>query len=62
MEIKAPIQTSVPGSITFVGGASCAVTDATLVTGLMPNDFVEAKCTGNPLTLTKIHVEGQNDH
>ena len=65
MKIEAPIDTitpGAPGTISFVGGASCAVADATLLVGLNPTDFVEAKCTGNPLTLTKIHLEGQNDH
>ena len=35
----------------------CAVADATLLTGIAVGDFVEAKCAGNPLTLTKIHLE-----
>ena len=61
VEIKAPIDTitpGTPGTISFVGGASCAVADATLLDGLKSGDFVEAKCTGNPLTLTRIHLEG----
>ena len=46
-----------PLSITF-GQVTCLVADPTLLAGLVLNDFVEAKCTGNPLTLTKIHLEG----
>lgn len=68
VKIEALIATIVPGSpgspgaITFLGGASCLVTDATLVAGLMPKEVVEAKCTGNPLTLTKIHPEDHDNH
>lgn len=64
VKIKAPIAaivTTAPASISFVGGTSCAVADPALLTGLAVGNFVEAKCTGNPLTLRKIHIE-DDDH
>lgn len=61
VKVKAPIDTVGPTGITFVGGTSCAVADPSLVTGLAQGDFVEAKCTGNPLTLAKIQRE-DDDH
>ena len=59
VKVKAPIESSATdnSSITFAGGTTCGVTDPTLVGGLAVGNFVEAKCTGNPLTLTKIHLE-----
>jgi hypothetical protein len=60
VKVKAPITaivTTAPASISFAGGTTCAVSDTNLLAGLAAGNFVEAKCTGNPLTLTKIHLE-----
>jgi hypothetical protein len=59
VKIKAPIASfgANNSSISFEGGTSCAVANPALLTGLAVGNFVEAKCTGNPLTLTKIHLE-----
>ncbi len=63
VKVKAPIESfgANNSSITFVGGTTCAVSDPNLVTGLAPGNFVEAKCTGNPLTLVKIHTEDEDN-
>jgi hypothetical protein len=61
VKIKAPIEKLDTASITFAGGTSCAVANPNLVAGLAIGNFVEAKCTGNPLTLSKIHLE-DDDH
>ena len=61
VEVKSKVATIDTAGITFEGGVQCAVADATLLTGIAVGDFVEAKCTGNPLTLKKIHLE-DDDH
>lgn len=61
VEVKSKVATIDAAGIGFEGGVQCAVADATLLTGIVVGDFVEAKCTGNPLTLKKIHLE-DDDH
>jgi hypothetical protein len=48
-------------AITF-GPITCGVADTTLLTGLAVGNLVEARCAGNPLTLTKIHLKSHDDH
>ncbi len=59
VKVKAPIESIAPdkSTITFAGGTTCGVSDPTILGVLAVGNFVEAKCTGNPLTLTKIHLE-----
>lgn len=56
VETKAPIAAVSDTSIT-VGPTVCAVANPALVAGFKVNDLVEAKCTGSPLTLVRIHHE-----